>query len=319
MPEMCLAILLGVGFYVAVNVVAVRLGMVPAGSEIAGVSGTVRNSVPFGPAFNNFGGIAASLMGFSLIGLFYYQHQRKWMNAAACLACIVVGIEGALVVQIRSAIFILFLTIGWRLLSNIKIGRWYSNAVLLVGLLLPIIVVYVDVNAVISTITPDVISDLFQRREGDLQDLNGRFFAWKFGIETVISGDTGFFGQGILERDASDAFNEQFSDWNLEAATMHNGMLDVIAVYGPLVGITLFGVLFHFGRRFGGHSIGSRSIGNANWMLSGFLITIIGCGWLESFYTMTLFWGLMLAVAIGFGGLQMSRAERLLNDESHVA
>lgn len=245
------AIGLLIGVLVAVNLLGVKLGytstleeeLYSLGSHLSYTGTGVRFQVPFWTSSGAFYPVAGMGVCFSLFGLL--QKQRVVIRLFLMLSLL----SSAIVLWKGESFSVISGTLGAVLvIVPFWLAKGRGKKVLAVCALLLSAVVAVGsynqyLEKAMEKIVPDWLFELNPRAAEALYTMNGRSIIYEYGMEQLIQGKAGVFGQGPIKRDASMAVAAVDKNVLRQRIGYHNGALEIVMALGVLY--YLFFVFLH--------------------------------------------------------------------------
>jgi hypothetical protein len=233
----------GLAGYTGINILGYKAGLqgVHGGifTSIEALEGTLgeRMIAPFGGGLNNYGILAILGLSLCLGSTFLSFREKDYRMMALNLLGASVSAYGAFLSQTRSGLIVAVGILLW----NIPLGRTlrliflpaFSLTPILVPLIFDVLIEVPIVNQVINSIIPEWLF----RYQGELFTLGGRTLIWKLGRELILGGQIPILGLGIGERDAGGAIGQSGTGFQF---SFHNSFLDVVAVYGIIIGLAIW-------------------------------------------------------------------------------
>lgn len=300
------SVALGLATYCGINVFAYKgLGMAGVTSGTMEESWSILDGVrvermiaPFSDGLNNFGMFAA--MGFSLCMMLLVDWRvlREKVLSLALICGMVVCFYACILVQMRSAAIMAAAALAWIVLARRGIAvtyLWVSLCVFLGG-------AWAYMGAYRFGIADALVGVLpgFMTRTGEqLSSLSGRVLIWDYALSLLASGQIPLLGLGVAVRDTTPAFALSGAMVGESGMTCHNGFLDLLCVYGPIIsglaGILMAGIIARLTWVDPDRARNWRSVRH------GLLALILWAGATEAVSGSALFWALCLLCALGPG------------------
>jgi hypothetical protein len=219
--------------YTAINVMAYHLGCYSDASTGLAAEVAGRMLAPFGGGLNNFGSIAVVGLCLNIVGLWYAWKNRSWpVFLLFCFgACSTV--VATYKVQIRSGLISVIFVMAF-LCTQHRLKIYLANIACFGMIMLPVLVISPYFEQVVWIAAPPTLHN-YSRTEKDFSTLDGRTSVYRYGWQLLLNWKTAWTGFGIAQRDSRQGF-EQFaaSDY---ATSYHNGFLELLLVYGPIIGL----------------------------------------------------------------------------------
>ena len=186
---------------------------------------------------------------------------------------------------------------GWLLLPTGNFRRMVVVAVGISSVFVPIAFTTGFASSVFDDWAPDFAISYAQRNDRDFASAGGRTPIWEQGMDLVLSGQVGLFGEGVLGRDPGAVVDEAMrSQFGGASFSYHNGPLDGLIVYGVMVGALMIMLLLVAAYAI---SSPSRFDSPAAWEVNacgGVLGGVLILNWLEAFSGAAVFWCVILLV-----------------------
>lgn len=240
---------LGISIYCVCNVIAFSAGFVAPEVRSAAMQSTLttiteRMWAPFGPGLNNFGTIAASGFGLCALGGTILWRKHRKSDALIVYAGGVGCLNALRLVEMRaSMVAVLFVLVYHGLGKN-----WLRSAAVCMVVFLPVIVPLVATQPVTAGLLERAGSiyglERLQRSSGDFASFGGRLIMWEYGLGMVFNGTVGWCGLGMGNRDAGVVAAAGVQEtFGMAAFSFHNGFVESLVVYGPVMGILGLGLI----------------------------------------------------------------------------
>lgn len=295
--------------YCGINLVGYKMDAAADQGEgvYEAIGGTLakRMLAPFGPGLNGFGSLAVFGSQVNLFALWLaWKNRQRLLILLSFLGMLTCGYASYLV-QIRSGLLGLMFTTGF-LLAPAGLKKWMSLGSVAGLLLLPLAFINLMAVNLLSYIVPERIETLLQRNADEFGFLGGRAFIFDYGWTLLQEGQTGWFGFGILNRDSSPVLPSLAEATMLGGSTsFHNGALDLLVVYGPLLGVLgLFALFLPFLLMLQLRTTVTDSTRDA---VLGVFMALCVSSYLEAYTEQNLFWVIAILLAATLFELRSSR------------
>lgn len=287
---------MGIALYAGINFVGSLAGISQEGSAASSLINETRTrmQIPFGPGLNLFGVLVGSGGVFALESLLNSIKERKLAFIVLNLVAFLVNWTVVFLVETRSVILPVLTYIIWNLCKAAKVRAGLALGSLAVLLLTPLLGGLTHFFSYVADRIPIGLQNATSRSAVDFAEFGGRTVIWEYAFQELKAGNFKWFGDGQLDRDTRPMFQLLFQYMPESNTTYHNGFIDLIFVYGPLLGALGSGVLI-LSIIWAG-VVNSRKHGQARsskTAIAGLLIAISLCTILESSMTLNHFWILL--------------------------
>ena len=304
-------------FYSIGNVIGYQLGMAPhiatygTVKAIDGSSIMERIIVPFGPGLNNFGCFLALGIQVNLIAAWLAWRARDGLLMLIAIIGVLSCSYVIFLAQIRSGLIGLFFAVGF-VAAPLHLKRWIALGAGLGMLLLPVAFFRLAAVNWLPAIVPHSLEERIERNANEFVVLGGRAYIYDYGLDLLLKGEVGLTGMGMVKRDSSPVAAEFAADVEGATLSFHNGALEILIVYGPLIGCCLLGVIL--APLFLRVPNGWRSEQDSYVAMQGVLGSLCVTSYLEAFTSMWIFW-MVAIVAI----VSLVQLKKLPGNSQHSA
>lgn len=312
---------LGIAIYAGVNFASSLAGITPEGGVASSLLNETRTrmQIPFGPGLNLFGVVVGSGGVFALESMMNAFRERRPIFILLNIGALLVNLTVVFLVETRSVLLPILTYVIWNLCKSAKARVGLAIGAIAVLLFTPILGGLTQFFPYLADRIPVGLQNATSRSALDFGEFGGRTVIWEYGFQELRSGNFKWFGDGQLERDTRPIFQLLFQYTPEANTTYHNGFIDLMFVYGPLLGAlgsaTLILSIFWAGVM---NSKTQQQMRTSKTAVAGLLVAISLCTIMESSMTLNHFW-ILLAVLLALQNEQHEPLALLMNAKAAIS